>query len=166
MRKSLAFITIGVGWLVAFGGGGRGISHLENQQWQGEPKSKLAAVEVDSGSVRFKRQDDGREFTFPMHRLSSEDQQALREQFALTAAAEAFESDNPANFVPRVRWEAPVLDDQNLDQWADYLWPTEQELAWRSIRWHNNLGEAAIEAKRLNRPILLWTMNGNPCGET
>ena len=76
-------------------------------------------------------------------------------------------TENPANAIANVRWKAPTLDDDNLERWMTYVRPTEQELTWRSeIRWHTSLGVAAKEAKALNRPILLWTMNGNPCGET
>ena len=127
---------------------------------------KLAAVEVVQGSVRFKRQDDGREFTFPLRRLSQEDQQTIREQFQFDESDPQLTGGNESNSLSGVQWDAPVLTDQNLDQWVDYLWPTEKDLVWRNIRWHNNLGDAIKEARRLQRPILLWTMNGNPCGET
>lgn len=65
-----------------------------------------------------------------------------------------------------VQWKAPVLTDANFQQWSDYLWPTDEDLKWQKIRWHKSLSIAAKEAKELNRPILLWTMNGHPCGET
>ncbi len=42
----------------------------------------------------------------------------------------------------------------------------EEDLAWRGVRWHRHLDEAAEEARQLGRPILLWAMNGHPCGET
>ena len=63
-----------------------------------------------------------------------------------------------------VRWPAPELDDDNLRQWMTFIRPTREELKWRQVRWHKSLSVA--EAKRLQRPILLWTMNGHPCGET
>ena len=59
-----------------------------------------------------------------------------------------------------------MVTDENLDQWITFIRPTEEDLKWRDIRWHNNLATAQEEARRLQRPILLWTMNGNPCGET
>ena len=61
---------------------------------------------------------------------------------------------------------APDITEANLDQWATFVRPSAEELGWRAIRWHNNLSEAAEEAERLQRPILLWAMNGHPCGET
>ena len=69
-------------------------------------------------------------------------------------------------FYERATWPAPVLDDGNLSKWQNFIRPTEKELKWKQIRWHKSLSVAATEARRLHRPILLWTMNGHPCGET
>ena len=73
---------------------------------------------------------------------------------------------NPSNSIANVRWPAPVLTDGNLTEWLTFIRPTAEELKWRNIRWHTSLASAVEEARRLQRPILLWTMNGNPCGET
>lgn len=77
-----------------------------------------------------------------------------------------FAETNPANCVPDVRWPAPTLTDQNFTAWQKFIQPGPDELKWRRIRWHTSLAPAIQEAHRLQRPILLWTMNGNPCGET
>ena len=50
--------------------------------------------------------------------------------------------------------------------WLGFIRPSEEELKWRKVRWHKSLSEAAAKAGKLQRPILLWTMNGHPCGET
>ena len=63
-------------------------------------------------------------------------------------------------------WAAPQITDANLDKWLNFLRPSAEELGWRKVRWHHSLSEAAEEAERLQRPILLWAMNGHPCGET
>ena len=63
-------------------------------------------------------------------------------------------------------WPAPELADGNVVEWGDFIRPSDRELGWRKIRWHRNLDEAAREARSLGRPILLWAMNGHPCGET
>ncbi len=54
----------------------------------------------------------------------------------------------------------------NYRQWIQYIRPVEGEEHWKSIAWKNNFMPAIEEAKKLDRPVLLWTMNGNPCGET
>ena len=64
------------------------------------------------------------------------------------------------------RWPAPELNDDNLDRWLAFIRPSEDDLKWRRMRWHRELEDAAKEAEKLHRPILLWTMNGHPCGET
>lgn len=63
-------------------------------------------------------------------------------------------------------WAAPAITRRNLDEWQRFIRPSNEELGWRAVRWHRSLSEAAAEAKKLNRPILLWAMNGHPCGET
>ena len=40
------------------------------------------------------------------------------------------------------------------------------EVEWEQIPWQPNLGEAIREARRQDRPILLWMMNGHPAGMT
>ena len=63
-------------------------------------------------------------------------------------------------------WKAPKITDGNLDRWIAFVRPGKEELAWREVRWHTSLSEAAAESRKLQRPILLWAMNGHPCGET
>lgn len=63
-------------------------------------------------------------------------------------------------------WPVPALTNDNLGEWIDFIRPSTEELGWRAVRWHRRLAEAAEEAEKLNRPILLWAMNGHPCGET
>ncbi len=63
-------------------------------------------------------------------------------------------------------WPVPELTSANLDEWIRFIRPSAQELGWRGVRWHRSLSEAAKEAEKLQRPILLWAMNGHPCGET
>lgn len=63
-------------------------------------------------------------------------------------------------------WPVPEITAANLDRWIDFIKPSTEELGWRGVRWHSSLSEAAEEARELKRPILLWAMNGHPCGET
>ena len=40
------------------------------------------------------------------------------------------------------------------------------ESTWREIPWRPDLGTAILEARQAKKPILLWVMNGHPCGMT
>lgn len=64
------------------------------------------------------------------------------------------------------KWEVPEVGAENLSEWQEFIFPKGKELAWRKVRWHRELEFAAEEAKELGRPVLLWTMNGHPSGET
>jgi len=65
-----------------------------------------------------------------------------------------------------VRFPAPKLSDASLDRVHAQLWYKPSEMKWRNVRWHTELEDAMDEARRVQRPLLLWTMNGHPCGET
>ncbi|QDV09412.1 hypothetical protein Poly30_49700 [Planctomycetes bacterium Poly30] len=57
-------------------------------------------------------------------------------------------------------------DRKNVGAWADFIRPSAEELKFESIGWRNQFWPAVLEAKKLGRPILLWTMNGHPLGCT
>ena len=59
-----------------------------------------------------------------------------------------------------------MVNEKNFKDWMQFIEPTIEELDWNAVRWHHSLSSAAAEAKRLNRPILLWTMNGHPFEDT
>ncbi len=40
------------------------------------------------------------------------------------------------------------------------------ETHWKEIPWRPNFGEAIEDARKEDKPILLWVMNGHPCGMT
>ena len=61
---------------------------------------------------------------------------------------------------------AQELKEETFDTWYSYILPKESELTWRMIGWRATLGEAWLEAREKDRPILLWAMNGHPCGCT
>lgn len=60
----------------------------------------------------------------------------------------------------------PAVDDKNLRQWMDFVRPSDEDAAWERVGWRVELASAAAEAKALQRPLLLWAMNGHPCGLT
>ena len=44
--------------------------------------------------------------------------------------------------------------------------PDPAETQWRQIAWWPDLSDAIREAHADDKPILLWAMNGHPCGMT
>ncbi len=60
----------------------------------------------------------------------------------------------------------PELNDQSFRKWIDFVRPGAEESKWRQAGWRTSLWPAALEARELQRPLLLWTMNGHPCGHT
>lgn len=55
---------------------------------------------------------------------------------------------------------------ENFQEWIAYIQAGKDEETWKKIPWRNGFIKAVDEAKKLQRPVLLWAMNGNPCGET
>lgn len=55
---------------------------------------------------------------------------------------------------------------RSLDEWRALLEPSASELSYAEIPWHPSLWSALQEARELDRPILLWAMNGHPLGCT
>jgi hypothetical protein len=70
----------------------------------------------------------------------------------------------PGEVAPRP--EVPALTDANLKKWIDFILPRESDIKWERLEWRPEFGAAIQEAKALQRPILLWTMNGHPLGCT
>lgn len=64
------------------------------------------------------------------------------------------------------RHATPELDASTFRDVARFIRPTAAECRWEAIPWRTSLSDAAREAARLDRPLLLWTMNGHPCGTT
>ena len=59
-----------------------------------------------------------------------------------------------------------VPDENNLDEWLEFISPSQVERSFEGIGWRAEFWPAVEEARRLGRPILLWTMNGHPLGCT
>ena len=57
---------------------------------------------------------------------------------------------------------APALTEANFARWRDFIRPKREEGRWQEIPWQSSLWEAAREAQRQNKPVLLWAMNGHP----
>lgn len=57
---------------------------------------------------------------------------------------------------------APPLNAENWTKWRDFIRPKAEEMRWQSIPWQTSLMAAVEEARKTNKPILLWAMNGHP----
>jgi hypothetical protein len=60
----------------------------------------------------------------------------------------------------------PTLSDDTIRKWVDYIRPSDADNKWERLEWRTELGAAIQEAQALQRPILLWAMNGHPLGCT
>ena len=59
-----------------------------------------------------------------------------------------------------------VLDESTFEQWRDFIHPSEAELASDRIEWNATLWAGLIRAQEEKRPLMIWIMNGHPCGLT
>ncbi|MBI3270490.1 MAG: hypothetical protein HYZ53_15885 [Planctomycetes bacterium] len=57
---------------------------------------------------------------------------------------------------------AQELNEKTYASRRTFLLPKPDELRWEKIAWRPKLWDAVIEAHRVKKPILLWTMNGHP----
>jgi len=62
--------------------------------------------------------------------------------------------------------DAPAPDEKSYKHWIETILPSAEESRWKRLGWRSELWAAAQEAKTLDRPILLWAMNGHPLGCT
>jgi hypothetical protein len=56
------------------------------------------------------------------------------------------------------------LTETSFAKWRDIILPTREESAWLRIGWRDQFRTALRDAGRLDKPILLWAMNGHPLG--
>ena len=56
----------------------------------------------------------------------------------------------------------PVLNDQTYAMWRDHIRPKPAEVNWEEVPWRATLWDAVVEARKREKPILLWAMNGHP----
>lgn len=65
---------------------------------------------------------------------------------------------------PVINDDTPTLE--SLDAWRAHIEPTDDDTRWLNIDWRPTLWQAAEDARRLRKPIVLWAMNGHPMGCT
>ena len=61
---------------------------------------------------------------------------------------------------------AQELTEERAAQCRDLVLPSADELEWRAIPWRDTLAAAVLEANEVDKPVLLWAMNGHPLGCT
>lgn len=59
-----------------------------------------------------------------------------------------------------------TLDSETSQSILRFVRPRPEELSWQAIPWQTSIPEALNIAARERKPVLLWTMNGNPLGLT
>ena len=57
---------------------------------------------------------------------------------------------------------ASDLTEATFARWKAYLQPSEAEQRWQQIPWRSAFLEGVAEARRRDRPLLVWAMNGHP----
>ena len=65
-----------------------------------------------------------------------------------------------------VQPKLPTLDAGSFEGLRKQILPDADELAWMAVPWRTRLWEAVVEAQELQRPLLIWAMNGHPLGCT
>jgi hypothetical protein len=60
--------------------------------------------------------------------------------------------------------DLPALGSSPIDREIAALLPSDSENRWMLIPWRTNIMAAIEEGRRVNKPIFLWVMNGNPLG--
>lgn len=73
-------------------------------------------------------------------------------------------SAEPAKSPAPAGTDLPKLDDKNYKAIVDLTRPSADELRWKDVGWGNDLMTSVAQAKMLQRPILLWSDQGNPLG--
>ena len=58
------------------------------------------------------------------------------------------------------------LTDTNFSEWRDLIRTKDSELLWQQLPWAPSFHAGLAQAAELNKPLLLWVMNGHPMGCT
>jgi hypothetical protein len=68
-------------------------------------------------------------------------------------------------FDPNIRG-GTFIDPESVTAMLRFIRPRPEELSWQAIPWQTSIPAAIEIAERERKPVLLWTMNGNPLGLT
>jgi hypothetical protein len=58
----------------------------------------------------------------------------------------------------------PILSEKTYECWRTYILPKPFELTWQSYPWHSKIEGAMAEARKKDKPLLVWVMDGHPLG--
>ena len=58
------------------------------------------------------------------------------------------------------------LSAANFNFWRSYINASDTELEWQTLPWKMSFHEGLKDGARLDKPVLLWAMNGHPLGCT
>jgi hypothetical protein len=62
--------------------------------------------------------------------------------------------------------QEPGDESATFEEVREHVLPSDDELAWQRLGWRASLWEGVIDAQALEKPIVLWAMNGHPLGCT
>lgn len=68
--------------------------------------------------------------------------------------------------LPSFSDDLPPLSWSTFDQSMERIIPQPEEILYEEIEWRSTLAEAINEAAATEKPVLVWAMNGDPCGFT
>jgi len=61
-------------------------------------------------------------------------------------------------------WRSGVKTGEDLKVLHEFIMGDVKDQKWQTIEWHGDLLEARMKAKKQNRPLFVWAMNGDPLG--
>jgi hypothetical protein len=65
-------------------------------------------------------------------------------------------------FCPLIGFSERQLTEASFEEFRQAILPSEEEQRWLAIDWRATFWDAVQEARDLDRPVLLWAMNGHP----
>ncbi len=63
--------------------------------------------------------------------------------------------------LPEISLTAP-----DIERRTQFRKPTGEEANWAKIGWRDSMWDAILEARKTDKPLLVWSMNGHPQGFT
>ena len=61
-------------------------------------------------------------------------------------------------------FHAEELTEKSYETVKAYILPKGEEEHWKNIEWRATFWDGVVDAQKLDKPIMLFTMNGHPFG--